>query len=148
MKRHLSMHKPVSASLFLPCFSSLLDCVKLLKGLLSTIIKPATCLLGNPYQTVLAAWLVVSTSHPALNEELQIVTTWYTELIKCQEKSCTLDCLPSLWYNTMYQDSSPAVKQKRWEEKENSFHSGRETILIDSLFKLMYDFMENVCPRL
>lgn len=90
----------------------------------------------------------MSTSHPALNEKLQIVTTWYIELIKCQDKSCTLDCLQSLWYKKMYQDSSSAVKQKRWEEKENSFHSGRETILIDSLFKLMDDFMENVSPRL
>lgn len=43
---HLS---PLHFSLtFLP----LLDCVKPLKGLLSAVIKPAVCLLSNPYQAV------------------------------------------------------------------------------------------------
>lgn len=38
-----------------PIFLPLLDCVQLLKGQLSAIIEPATCLLDNSYQAVQAA---------------------------------------------------------------------------------------------
>lgn len=89
-RTYLSESSFVSTSLFLPSsvWSLWKDCYQLsLTSHLSPWQPLSSCtrLLG----------LLVSTLHPALNKPLQIVAIWYTELVKCQERSCILGSLQS-----------------------------------------------------
>lgn len=94
-----------------PIFLPLLDCVQLLKGQLSAIIEPATCLLDNSYQKLYR--LLVNTFNPALNKELQTVTIWYTEFLEnIRRLVSALSTLFIIW---------KCIRIHKFERKERTF---------------------------